>query len=619
MKTGLYKSQYIHQKKNSDEGMLSGVGKLWKIFNKKEKKGMIILLFMILVLSFVEVVGVGSMLPFLAVAADPDIIESNQYLKKAYDILGFINKNSFLLFLGTSVAGFIILRNVFAALVKYAKSRFSNTVGHNMACRLLGNYLSRPYVFFLNENSSNLSKNVLGEVQQILKGYIQPLLNTVTDLVVGLSIGSVLIIIEPVAAGVVAGSIGLIYGIIFFVVKKKLVKLGKIRLLANKERYKSTMEVMAGIKDVKLLGKERFFLEKFIKPSKRMANANIKIAVMGKIPNHILNAILNGGLVLTITLFLVLTEDFTKYIPIIGVYVLAGNRLMPRFKHLFENFSKMRAYQNVVELMLDHLSHIPEIPLPEKKKNIIPMPFIKEINLQNITFTYPETEEAVIHEQTFVIKKNTTVGLVGPTGCGKTTLVDILLGLLRPEKGEVLIDGVKVGDLNIRNWQANLGYVPQTIYLSDDTITANIAFGINEKKIDFEAVKKAAEVANLTDFIENELPEGYNTKVGERGIRLSGGQRQRLGIARALYADPAVIVMDEATSALDGITEGIVMEAIEKLTGSKTIIIIAHRLTTLIEADVIYMLDKGKVIAEGTYNELMETNDHFQKMSRVEK
>ena len=607
-------------RQKSDKSTWSGIKTLWKILNTQEKKRMLFLLVMILILSFIEMMGISSILPFLAVASNPDLVTENKQLHKIYQYIGFSSTENFLILLGAVVAGFIFLRSFFNILVKFTKSRFSNLMGHNMAVRLLGNYLSREYVFFLNENSSNLAKNVLGEVQQVLTGYITPLFNTTTDLIVGISICSVIVIVDPRAAVFVTLSIGLIYGGIYLIVRKSLIRLGNKRLLANRERYKSTMEVMAGIKDVKLLGKERFFLDKFIKPSKKMAKANIKIAVIGKVPNHLLNAMIDGGIVITVTVLLAMTDDFARYLPVIGVYVLAGNRIIPRFKDLFESFSSMRAHQMVVEMMLDHLSHVPEVPIPEKSDpEPLPLSFEKEILLKDIVFTYPKTEEPVIKNQTISIKKNTTVGLVGPTGCGKTTMVDILLGLLRPESGNIIVDGTVITNDNMRNWQANLGYVPQAIYLSDDTITANIAFGVDPKKIDQEAVRKAAQVANLADFIESELPDRYNTTIGERGVRLSGGQRQRLGIARALYTDPAVLVMDEATSALDGITEAVVMEAIEKLTGSKTIIIIAHRLTTLVKADVIYMIKKGKVISHGTFNELMESNEHFRKMSRIEK
>lgn len=616
MKTKLYKSGRLNSK--SDKSTLEGIRILIKILNKREKKGMFILFALILILAVIEMASVISVMPFLTVASKPELIQSNVILKSVYDFFGFQSSSSFLVVLGLGVAGVIFIRSGFNIIIKYAKSRFSNMLGHHLSVRLLANYLARPYVFFLNENSSTLSKNVLGEVKQMLAGYISPLFNTTTDIIVGISLSAALIAVDPMAALIVVTAIGGVYGFIYLIVKRSLIKQGNIRLNSNTERFKSTSEVLSGIKDVKLLGKERYFLSRYIKPSRKIAKANIKIKVIGQVPNSILNAVMDGGLVLLVTFFIAYRSDFTQFIPVVGVYLLAANRIKPRFKDIFNSFSSMRAYQPVVEMMMDHLSHIPEIPLPEKHEKIIPIPFNESIHLKNLSFTYPGTDEAVIKNQNFIIKKNTTIGLVGPTGCGKTTLVDTLLGLLRPQQGDIVVDGICVDDSNIRSWQANLGYVPQVIYLTDDTITANIAFGVNPKNLDMEAVKKAATIANLSHFIETELPEGYNTKVGERGVRLSGGQRQRLGIARALYSNPEVLVMDEATSALDGITENAVMEAIENLTGTKTIILIAHRLTTLIKADVIYMFEKGEVKAQGTYSNLMENNEYFQKMSRVE-
>lgn len=599
--------------------MLTGIRKLWILFDKRERRNMILLLFLILILAFVEMIGVSSVLPFLSVAATPDIVETNELLRSVKTALGFHETRTFLGFLGISAALLIVFQNAFHAFVVTVKSRFSHQAGSNMSCRLLGNYLYRPYVFFLNENSSNLSKNVLGEAQQVVSGYLTPFLESITDIVVGISIIGVLIAVNPPAALIGAGAIGFIYGIMFLVVKRTLVSLGRKRMDANKDRYKAAMESMAGIKDVKLLGKEAYFLERFIKPSRKMIKATIKIEVIGKIPNYVLNAMITGGGILVLTLLLVFMDDFESYIPLVGVYAMAGTRLLPRFKELFAHISKMRAYQAVVELMLDQLKDDTGVPLNTRSfLDVTPMNFRHSLELRKIRFTYPASEEAVIKDQSITIQHNTTVGLVGATGCGKTTLVDVLLGLLRPQQGGIHVDGVLVTEENLREWQANLGYVPQNIYLSDDSVSSNIAFGVPEQQVDMMAVKKAAEVANLARFIETELPDGYGTSVKERGLRLSGGQKQRMGIARALYRDPSVLVLDEATSALDGITESVIMEAIEKLGGKKTIVIIAHRLTTLVKADVIYLMDQGRIIDQGGYQELMERNEHFRKMSRLE-
>ena len=342
MKTGLYKSGRINQK--SDKSMLEGIKILIKILNRREKKGMFILFTLILILSAIEMASVTSVMPFLAVAAKPDLIQSNEILKKIYDYFGFKNSDNFLVFLGFSVASTIFIRSSFNIVVKYAKSKFSYMVGHNLSCRLLANYLSRPYVFFLNENSSTLSKNVLGEVRQLLTGYITPLFNTATDIIVGMSLCTAIIFVNPIAAVLVTGTIGGIYGIIYLVVKKSLIRLGNVRLKSNTERFKSTSEVLSGIKDVKLLGKERYFLNKYIKPSRKIAKANIKIKVIGKVPNSILNAVLDGGVILAVTFLIAFTSDFGKYLPVFGVYMLAANRIKPRFKDLFHSFSSMRAF-----------------------------------------------------------------------------------------------------------------------------------------------------------------------------------------------------------------------------------------------------------------------------------
>jgi ATP-binding cassette subfamily C protein len=599
--------------------MLVGIKTLWVLFEKKERRSMVFLLIMILLLALVEVIGVSSVLPFLSVAATPEVVESNKYLQLVKTALGFQQTSTFLGFLGVSAALLIIFQNAFHAFVIAMKTRFSHRTGSNMSCRLLGNYLYRPYVFFLNENSSNLSKNVLGEAQHVVSGYLTPFLESITDIVVGISIVAVLIAVNPMAAFIGAGTVGIIYGSMFLVVKRSLVSFGRKRMDTNKDRYKAAMESLAGIKDVKLLGKEAYFLERFFATSRIMINATIKIEVIGKIPNYILNAVITGGGVLVLTALLVLSDDFSRFVPLIGVYAMAGTRLLPRFRELFAHISKMRAYQAVVELMLEQLQNTSGMEGKSRSYlDVKPLQFRNELVLESIGFTYPSGIDKVIKDQTFAIKHNTTVGLVGTTGCGKTTLVDLILGLLRPQSGNIVIDGIPLTEDNLREWQANLGYVPQSIYLSDDSVAANIAFGVPEHLRDMEAVKKAAVTANLAHFIETELSDGYDTSVKERGLRLSGGQKQRLGIARALYSDPSVLVLDEATSALDGDTESVIMEAIDRLGGQKTIIIIAHRLTTLIHADVIHVMEQGRITDSGTYHELMKKNLQFKRMSRVE-
>jgi ABC-type multidrug transport system fused ATPase/permease subunit len=307
-------------------------------------------------------------------------------------------------------------------------------------------------------------------------------------------------------------------------------------------------------------------------------------------------------------------NNIANFIPILTVYALGAYRLLPQLQKIFRAITSIRYHFSAVK-NLDYAFQKTPPGISLDTGNIQKLKFNYTIKLENISFAYPDTENDVIRKQNLSIKFNTSVAFVGPTGCGKTTLVDIILGLLYPDTGRITVDNVEINEHNIKSWQKNLGYVPQSIYLTDDTIRNNIAFGISPKEIDEDMLIQAAGMANIHDFIINELKEGYNTVIGERGIRLSGGQRQRIGIARAIYNNPSVLVLDEATSALDTLTENAIMDAINNLSHKKTIIMIAHRITTVKNCDVIYLMEKGLVIDHGSYNELCEKNLSFRKMA----
>jgi len=343
-------------------------------------------------------------------------------------------------------------------------------------------------------------------------------------------------------------------------------------------------------------------------------------AVVGQLPRFALEAIAFGGIIIFVLILLITREDARQVIPLTGLFAFAGYRLMPALQEVFHSFTKMQFNLAVLDRVYQDITagaNPTARPLPDKKELPEPLPVKKEIRLQNVTYNYPETSVPVISNINMIIEYNTSVAFVGPTGAGKTTLADIILGLLVPQEGLLLVDGVPVDETNLKNWQLNIGYVPQYIYLSDDTVTSNIAFGVSEKVIDHRAIERAACIANIDKFITEELPQGYDTLVGERGIRLSGGQRQRIGIARALYHDPAVLVFDEATSALDGATEDAVLGAMANAARMKTLIIIAHRLPTVKNCDQVYLLDRGKIVAQGKYEELLESNLQFKEMAKV--
>lgn len=596
--------------------MISTVKKIFLMLTLRERRRFYLLAVAIVIMAFTEVVGIGSLNPFLSVAMDPAAVEGSTLLSFLHDRFDFSTPTQFIAFLGFGVVFLIILRNATAAIVKYMELRFGQMRDYSLSTRLLTKYLSHPYVFFLNQNTSELSQNVLSEIQILVNQCLIPCLELIARVVVAISIVALLIAVNPLIAGLTATILGTAYTTVYFIVRRLLHRLGKKRLEKNRLRYKIVSEALGGVKDVKLLGKEQVFLTEYRRPAREMARSHAAIEVIGSMPKFMLETLAFSAVVLLISV-LSFSGDLNQAIPLVGVYSVAGYRLMPTMERIFRNVAKIRGTQAVVDKLYEFLREPNRITLPDTSLIGEPLRFAERIELDGVRFRYPSAESDVIRGSSMVITKNSIVGFVGPTGCGKTTLVDIILGLLSPTAGRILVDGVEVGAGNVKRWQGNLGYVPQHIYLADDTIARNIAFGVPEHDIDIDRVSDAARIANLRTFIEEELPDGYDTLVGERGVRLSGGQRQRIGIARALYNDPAVLIMDEATSALDGITEQVIMDAIDTLAGTKTIVLIAHRLTTLRDADCIFMMDRGEIVARGSYQELLSTNATFRKMNKT--
>jgi len=599
--------------------MIGSIRKFFSIVTQKERRKFYLLIFAMVFMGFTEIAGIGSISPFLSVVTNPDSIETNELLNALYTYGGFSNTQSFVIGLGIAVLAFIVLRNLTAAAVRYVEIRFAEMVGYRLSKLLMAKYLGQPYVYFLNRNSAELSRNVLSEASAAVRSFLVPLLELMTKLFTIIAILTFLIILDPAVSLMVAAILGGIYGILYLAVKKVLFEIGKKRLDANRERFQVVNEAFGGIKDVKLLAKESVFLKIFSRAAKNTARYQIRRKIIGSFPKYALDTVVFGSMIaVVISLIVTRGGEITEFISILGVYIIAAYRLMPALDAVFKHVANIRGSQAIVDVLAEELGVVSEAE--ERAEASRPaaqrMPFTRDLALRNIFYTYPGAKNPVIAGQSLTIKKNTTVGFVGPTGCGKTTLVDIILGLLRADSGELAADGAPITEENLRSWQANMGYVPQSIYLCDDSVANNIAFGVPSGSVDMERVVKAAEIAHLDEFIRTEMPQGYDTPVGEKGIRLSGGQRQRIGIARALYNDPEILVLDEATSALDNVTERIVMEAIEELSGKKTIILIAHRLSTLRDADAIFLMKKGEIIASGSYDELLESNKVFQKMAK---
>ncbi|WP_424930064.1 ABC transporter ATP-binding protein [Amaricoccus tamworthensis] len=591
------------------------------LFTSSERRIFFLLMGLIVFSALMETVGVASILPFLAILSDPSAIDTNPYLSMAYTTLGFENHQSFLLTIGICVFTVVVLNLGVKILTLYAMARFSFMRCAALSTRLLSGYLHQPYTWFLNRNSADLGKSLLSEIDRMAQTVMLPAMRLLANLVVVVFLIGLVVVVNPTVAMAAAGLIMGSYVLIFVGLRKYISRRGKERLIANGERFQIAQEALGGAKEVKLMGLEEPYIMRFRKPAYRMAGAIASDVVLGESPRYILEGIAFGGMLLLI-IFMLISGDggLQQLLPLLGVYAFAGLRLFPALQQVFRQASGLRFNRPTLEsLYKDYIEGRQN--LDERHAGPPPpaLPLRQELELRDVHYAYPQADRAALNGMSMLIKANTTVGIVGGTGAGKTTAVDLILGLLSPQSGEFSVDGVPVTKENRRSWQRSIGYVPQQIFLTDESVRGNIAFGVPADQIDEEAMLKAAKIAELHDFVMESMPQGYDTMVGERGVRLSGGQRQRIGIARALYHDPDVLILDEATSALDNLTERAVMDAVHNLGQAKTIIMIAHRLTTVRDCNVILMLQNGQVIGSGTYDELIERNEEFRALASGDK
>jgi ABC-type multidrug transport system fused ATPase/permease subunit len=591
-----------------------------ELLSAGEKKRLYYLFAALVSMAFIEMAGIASIMPFMAVVSRPDVVQTNKWLKWAYDNLGFTTTHDFLFFLGVLLLVLMVLSNLFKALTSWLTLRYDNQLNYSLARRLLAQYLARPYSFFLNRNTSDMGKNVLAEVRNVIGGVLSAGMQVLSNSLVSLFIFSLLLAVNPLIAVSIAVFLGGAYTGVYMLSRRWLAKISEEQVAANFMKYKTADEALSGIKDLKILGREWMFLEKFAAHAQRHSQNNVTAGTISQLPRYALEVMAFGGILMIVLYFMGADHGSGKMVPLLALYAFAGYRLLPALQLIFSGVTNVRfsmASLKVLhqDLIVDWNDGDPELIL-NKSKGLQQLSFCRAIELRNVSFCYHGVQEPVIKEINLTIGHNTSIGLVGATGSGKTTTVDLILGLLSPSSGQMLADDIEINGGTLAHWQCNLGYVPQQIYLCDDTITRNIAFGVPDEEIEMAAVIRAASIANLHDFITEKLPKGYNTHIGERGVRLSGGQRQRIGIARALYRDPAVLIMDEATSALDGITEEAVMEALTALSGKKTVIMIAHRLTTVKDCDIIYIMENGRIAGQGTYDELMEASTWFREAAR---
>lgn len=594
---------------------------LFGLLTSRERRNLYLLFCAVLVMAGLEVVSVASIMPFLSVAANPASVHENVYLAWGFETFGFTDTNTFLIALGIGAFIALVVSNTFIVFTTWALFRYVWGRNHSISRRLLRSYLHRPYEYFLTHNSSELGKNILEEVKEVTDQMMRPALEGAAKAVVALAIIGFLVFMDPIVALMVAVVLGMAYAGMYVAVRDRLDREGEKRVESNTSRYQSVNEAFGGIKEVKLRGKEDVFLGQYDEPSKQYARAQAHYRVIKKAPRWILEAVAFGGIILIAVYLIAIQDDIQQVIPMLGLYAFAGYRLMPALQRAFKGLASARFNTAALQVLQRDLENqVASTELTKngaKNKDSSRITLNDRLVLEEIYFTYPDAETPAIKDLSLEVPAKSTVGFVGKTGSGKTTTVDLILGLLRPERGIISVDGTPLleEENTVQQWQKNIGYVPQQIYLSDDTIARNIAFGVPENEIDERAVKDAAHRAHIYDFVEEELPGQWDTVVGERGVKLSGGQRQRIGIARALYHQPSVLVFDEATSNLDQATEASVMEAIYDLEEDHTMLMIAHRLSTVEGSDRIFMLERGRLEESGTYEELKERSSAFKNMA----
>lgn len=592
--------------------MLDLYRKLFLILGHQRQKRFVGVVLVSLFSAALQMIAVGSVFPLIALLANPQAIRENQWVAAVYQYGEFESYESFLLFAGITMVVAIFLSNAANVLTIWLTHRFIADEHVRLSDVLLQKYAYKPYEFFLQTDSTKLSRDVLAEVGMFLGKFVQPLLDLLVRSVAILAVGGGLVLINPLAA---IGAV-LIFGVGYFFVylfcRKKLEELGQIRIDSEVLKFKITWELFQGQREARLMNCREGFFDAYSRNSKEQQDAILEAALISLLPRQGIEVLGFALVFVLILLFRWQGMPWQDILPMLSLYAVGAIRMMPQFQGLFASAVALRTSVPVVERLVPEFTS----SIDTQRREAPPLEWSDSIEFRDLVYSYPGTDGRVLDGLTCTVKKGNQIGFVGSTGAGKTTLIHIILGLLEPSEGELLVDGAPLAGDKLIAWQASLGFVPQDIFLCNDTIAANIAFGVPKEQVCMELVKKSAEMAALDEHVQS-LPEGYQSLVGERGVKLSGGQRQRLGIARALYRDPSVLVLDEATSSLDGHTEDNVMEAIGRVGDEKTVFIIAHRLSTLKDCDVIFMLEGGRIVDSGTYVELLKDNETFRRFAKV--
>ena len=592
--------------------------KAYGLLNAAEQRQAGGIVVLVTVIALFDTLGAVSIMPFLAVLANPGMIETNETLAWLSSWLGGPSNEDFLFFLGFGSFGLLVLSAVVRSVGLFLVNRFAQMRGYSIGARMMETYLRRPYTYYLNRHTGDMVKDLMSEIPMMMSQIYHPAINLIAQSVLLVVLVILLVVVNPGVALIGVLVLSASYGAIYLVVRSYLFHVGRERVLRYTERQRLANEALGGIKAIKLQGREVFYRDAFDRVTRRIAVIQADAATLTTVPRYMIEAIAFGGVILLALGLMVQYKDsetgaLAQVLPLLGFYAFAGYRILPAVQGIYQSVSQIRsglASLDGIAADLDGRDLLPALPETPAKA----LPFVDRVELDNLGFQYPVSGAPSLQGISLTIKAGTTLGIVGSTGAGKTTLIDLFLGLLTPDTGEIRVDGALVTPQNLRGWQADLGYVPQEIFLLDASVAENIALGMKPEDIKMDQVREAARMAQILEFVETQMPQGFATAVGERGVRLSGGQRQRIGIARALYNNPGILVFDEATSALDNLTEQEVVRAIGDLSGTKTILLIAHRISTVRDCDQILVMERGQMVGLGSYDDLYRDNAAFRRL-----
>lgn len=563
------------------------------ILTERQRKLLVFMLLMMLVGAGLETAGTSLLIPFITIAMEPDSVFQNEYLKYFYDLMHLTSVNGFLVMLSIVLSAVFVLKNIYLYFMYYVQYRFIYNGQFNTSRSLFKDYVRRPYEFYLDASTPVVMRHIMSDVNgsyNLLLTFLQ----LFTELFIFAALLVLALVYSPAMTLVMCAVLGIILLANKMILGPILRRFGHEVQTNSALTTKWIMQAVNGMKETKVLNKERYFVEQYEKSADKLNTIQKRQNSMQNIPRLMIETVCMCGILLVMAVFLSIGNNLNEMITQLGVLAVVAIKLMPSANKLSTYINNIAYYEPSLTAVEDIIirSHQKDVDtdILFLKKEIEPMDFSKEVNLENITYRYPNTEVNILENASVSIPIGKSIGFIGPSGAGKSTTVDILLGLLEPQKGKVTVDGIDIRT-NLPGWYARIGYVPQMIFMLDDTIRNNVAYGVDEKDIDEEQVWYALREAQMDEFVRG-LPDGLDTSIGERGVRISGGQRQRLGIARALYTEPEIMIFDEATSALDNDTESAIMEAIERLHGKKTLVIIAHRLTTIEKCDAVYRVEE---------------------------